>query len=136
MTESPIKWLVDCYTLPELFEDYWHIEKPYRDVMIKIDVESYECKLIPSFYDWLKDEEYLPKMYISFHPNIEHCTLDEYEGVLRFLRLYDHVLFHNRVEFDNLQSATAEQFRHMIGKMNSNARSHILVLPTPRVVPS
>lgn len=70
MGASSFKWFVECYTLPELFDDYWRIDKPYRDVMIKIDVETYECKLIPSFYDWLKDEEYLPKMFISFHPQI------------------------------------------------------------------
>lgn len=119
MGASSFKWFVECYTLPELFDDYWRIDKPYRDVMIKIDVETYECKLIPSFYDWLKDEEYLPKMFISFHPQIQHCTLDEYEGVMRFLRLYDHVLFHNKVEFDNLQSATADEFFNLIGAMNS-----------------
>jgi FkbM family methyltransferase len=117
---SSFKWFVECYTLPELFDHYWHIEKPYRDVMIKIDIESYECKLIPSFYDWLKDEEYLPKMFISFHPQIQHCTLDEYEGVLKVLRLYDHVLFHNKMEFENLHNnATGEEFQNLIGMMNS-----------------
>ncbi|KAL7538811.1 hypothetical protein ACHAWF_006220 [Thalassiosira exigua] len=116
---SNSKWNVTCYTLQVLFEDYWHIEKPYRDVMMKIDVESYECKLIPSFYDWLKDEEYLPKMFISFHPQIEHCTVDEYTGVLNFLRLYDHVWFHGKVEFDNLQTATGEDFRERIRTQNS-----------------
>lgn len=120
MGASKFKWFVECYTLPELIKDYWRIDKPYRDVMIKINVESYayECKLIPSFYDWLKDEK-LPKMFVSFHPQIQHCTLDEYEAVLRCLRLYDHVLFHNKVEFDNLQSATADEFQNLIGATNS-----------------
>mmetsp|Transcript_24283 Transcript_24283/g.51512 ORF Transcript_24283/g.51512 Transcript_24283/m.51512 type:complete len:367 (+) Transcript_24283:135-1235(+) len=107
-------WTVYCYTLPELFEEYWHIERPYHDVMIKIDVESYECKLIPSFYDWLKDEEHLPKMFMSFHPDIQYCTNEEYEGVLKFLRLYDHVLFDNKVEFGALRTATGEEFRKLI----------------------
>jgi len=43
-------WQVKCYTLPVIF-DFWGLEKPYKDVFIKIDIESYECKLIPSFYD-------------------------------------------------------------------------------------
>ena len=114
-----MKWNVLCYTLQDLFDNYWHIEKPYKDVMVKIDIESYECKLIPSFYDWLKDEEYLPKMFISFHPQIIHCNDDEYDGVLKFLRLYDHVLFHDREEFHNLQSSTVEEFKEKIGAKNS-----------------
>jgi len=89
--EKAIKWEVQCYTLPDLFENYWGIQKPYKDVFIKIDIETYECKLIPSFYNWLKDEQFLPKMFISFHPKIDECTDIEYEGVLKFLSLYDHV---------------------------------------------
>jgi len=72
--EDAVTWQVQCYTLPDLFENYWGIQKPYEDVFIKIDIESYECKLVPSLYEWLKDETHLPKMYISFHPQIEGCT--------------------------------------------------------------
>ena len=104
-------WQVQCYTLPDIFENYWGIQKPYRDVFIKIDIESYECKLVPSFYDWLKEETFLPKMYISFHPQIEYCTDDELEGVLKFLKLYEHV----RVQSDSkdllIEHATVEDLK-------------------------
>ncbi len=86
-----VTWNVRCYTLQDIFENYWRIPKPYEDVFVKIDVESYECKLILSFYDWLKEERFLPKMFISFHRQIEACSDEEFEGVLRFLRLYDRV---------------------------------------------
>ena len=91
-TENPVTWEVQCYTLYDIFANYWNIQKPYKDVLIKIDVESYECKLVPSFYDWLKDEHFLPKMFLSFHHQIEECSDDEFEGVLKVLKLYDHVL--------------------------------------------
>lgn len=113
-----IKWLVDCYTLPSIFENYWRIEKPYKDVLVKIDVESYECKLIPSFYEWLKDERYLPIMFVTFHPQISACTDDEYAGVVKFLSLYDHVRVGDTVAFP--QNATMEYFKATIHAKNSH----------------
>eukprot|EP00581_Thalassiosira_minuscula_P032594 CAMPEP_0183765900 /NCGR_PEP_ID=MMETSP0739-20130205/11220_1 /TAXON_ID=385413 /ORGANISM="Thalassiosira miniscula, Strain CCMP1093" /LENGTH=351 /DNA_ID=CAMNT_0026004621 /DNA_START=112 /DNA_END=1167 /DNA_ORIENTATION=+ len=112
-----VKWSVWCYTLPKIFEDYWGIKKPYKDVMIKVDVESYECKLIPSFYEWLKDDLHLPKMFISFHPQISPCKDDEYEGVLRFLRLYDHVYLGDAEEF-LVRDATIDDFKARVNSKN------------------
>lgn len=89
--QTLVKWQVQCYSLPDIFENYWNIRRPYKDVFLKIDVESYECKLMPSFYDWLKGEKFLPKFYISFHPQIEMCSDEEFQGVLRFVRLYDRI---------------------------------------------
>ena len=43
-------WKVQCYTLPTLM-DGWRINLEAQPVLIKIDIESYECKLFPSFYD-------------------------------------------------------------------------------------
>ena len=88
--ENSVSWQVKCYTLPDIF-DFWGLEKPYKDVFIKIDIESYECKLIPSFYDWLKDEIFLPKMFINYHPSIRNCSDEEWKGLMKFLKLYDHV---------------------------------------------
>lgn len=83
-------WNVQCYTLQHLFA-ILNIQKPYKHVLIKIDVESYECKLIPSFYDWLKHETFLPTFFISFHPQISPCTDKEFRDVLKVLKLYDTV---------------------------------------------
>lgn len=112
-----VTWKVQCRTLYDVFENYWGIHKPYTDVFIKIDIESYECKLVPSFYDWLKDEKYLPKMFISFHPQIESCSDEDFEGVLKFLKLYDHVKVGNIRELST-QSASImdlkENFREVV----------------------
>ena len=112
------KWFVNCYTLPDIFDNYWGIEKPYKDVFIKIDVESYECKLVPSFYDWLKWETYLPKMFITFHPQIQKCTDEETEGVLRFLRLYDHVKAGDKEEFLVHNATSVEDFHSKVNWQN------------------
>ena len=92
---NTVSWEVQCYTLDDIFSNYWNIQKPYKDILIKIDVESYECKLIPSFYDWLEEELFLPKMLLSFHPQINQCSDDEFEGVLKLFKLYNHVLIHD-----------------------------------------
>ena len=84
-------WQVQCYTLPTIF-DFWGLAKPYKDVFIKIDIESYECKLIPSLHDWLKDEMFLPKMFLNYHSqSVADCTDEEWKGLLQVLKLYDHV---------------------------------------------
>jgi hypothetical protein len=124
--EKSVTWKVQCRTLYDVFENYWGIRKPYTDVFIKIDIESYECKLVPSFYDWLKDEKYLPKMFISFHPQIESCTDEDFEGVLKVLKLYDHVKVGNVRELSiqttsvqdlkkNFQEVVVFQDRHRQG---------------------
>ena len=112
-----VSWEVLCYTLPDAFNNYWGIFRPYRDVFIKIDVESYECKLVPSFYDLLKDEQYLPKMYISFHPQIQSCRDDEFVGVLKFLLLYDHVKINgDRMEWKIQANITFDDLKRGLRK--------------------
>jgi len=116
--KSPIRWEVRCYTLPDLFDDYWGIRKPYEDVFLKIDVESYECKLVPSFYDWLREETHLPTMYVSFHPQFAECTDEEYLSVAKFFALYDHVAYGDRdddpfVE-DKVYSVTYRKKTHYV----------------------
>jgi hypothetical protein len=119
--EKAMSWKVQCRTLQDIFDNYWGIHKPYKDVFIKIDIESYECKLVPSFYEWLKDEEYLPKMFISFHPQIESCTKEDFEGVLQFLKLYDHVKVANTHELP-IQTATINdlKFREVVVYQDSH----------------
>ena len=78
-------------------QNHWGIQKPYKDVFIKIDVETYECKLVPSFYDCLKGEKSLPTMYISFHSQIQKCTEEEYKTVLMFIGLYDNVVLSRKI---------------------------------------
>lgn len=121
-----VTWNVRCYTLKDIFENYWRIPKPYEDVFVKIDVESYECKLIPSFYDWLKEERFLPKMFISFHPQIEACSEEEFEGVLRFLRLYDHVRVGNDSRELNVSEIEATDLRSQMHDVVVYQKHHIV----------
>ena len=112
------QWTVKCYTLPDIFENYWGIKSPFIDVFIKIDIESYECKLIPSFHDWLKDETYLPKLYISFHREIEFCSDYEWEGILKVLRLYDHVQHDGLNDWKIRENTTGEDLKGVMGYKN------------------
>ena len=117
--DNTASWQVQCYTLPDIF-DFWGLDKPYKDVFIKIDIESYECKLIPSFYDWLKDETFLPKMFLNYHSqSIDDCTDEEWKGLLKVLKLYDHVTINadkNVLELD--KKTTFEEFMEKVGKKN------------------
>lgn len=85
-------WTVQCYTLPSIL-DTWGVDLVQQHVMLKIDIESYECKLLPSFYDWLKDvnPSHLPTIYITFHPEISDCSPQEWEAVLQVFKLYTYV---------------------------------------------
>ena len=34
-----VAWKVRCYSIPDIFENYWGIRRPYKDVFLKIDVD-------------------------------------------------------------------------------------------------
>lgn len=87
---SRMDWEVQCYTLPSIME-HWGVDLVAQPVMIKIDVESYECKLLPSFYEWLKDQPSLPTIFVSFHPQISECTDNEWVQILKLFQLYKEV---------------------------------------------
>lgn len=67
------KWFVQCYTLENYFK-MWGIDSETDDIFIKVDVESAECSLLPSWYHWLKGMRRKPRIYISMHPQITKCT--------------------------------------------------------------
>jgi len=93
LARKPVgSWAVRCYTLPTIL-DSWDVVLSRQPVMLKIDVESYECQLVPSFYDWLVGEERasLPVIYVSFHPQIKDCSPEEWARVLKVFQLYDSV---------------------------------------------
>eukprot|EP00980_Cylindrotheca_fusiformis_P028832 scaffold22653_cov119-Cylindrotheca_fusiformis.AAC.13 len=86
-------WKVQCSSLPTVLER-WGIDMDMQPVFIKIDVESYECKLLPSMYDWLKDRKRLPTLFVSFHPQIADCEKSEWASVLKVFKLYNTALSH------------------------------------------
>ena len=105
-------WKVRCYDLPTLLER-WRIDLETQAVFIKVDVESYECKLIPSFYDWLKEIKRLPIIYVSFHPQISDCTDNDWDAVLKVFRLYNRVTSHGgEEELPRNSYSTLEEFQN------------------------
>ena len=61
-----IKWAVRCYTLSDVFKA-WHIDAEVTDVFVKIDIESYECDVLPSLYPWLMKMRRKPSLFIAMH---------------------------------------------------------------------
>ena len=79
-------WEIKGYTLPHLLN---LTDIPVsNETFIKIDVESYEWDLIPSWIEWLKNIANKPTMRISFH-NDRRCGPQEmFDKLLAFSKLY------------------------------------------------
>ena len=60
-----------------------------RTTFIKIDVESFECQLLPSWREWLSAlGNNKPTMYISFHSQIVSCSDEEYHAIADVAKMY------------------------------------------------
>ena len=60
-----------------------------KETFIKVDVESYECELIPSWFDWMNDLREKPTLFVSFHGhNVRCCTKEQYDKILSFSKLF------------------------------------------------
>ena len=85
-----INWTVNSYTLPAIMQAY---DIPSnRNTFVKVDVESFECELIPSWEHWLtglKNDK--PTLFISLHPQITSCTREQFESIERIARLFKYV---------------------------------------------
>jgi hypothetical protein len=79
-------WEIKGYTLPHLLN---LTDIPVsNETFIKIDVESYEWDLIPSWVDWLKQFHTKPTMRISFHNNRRCGPQELFDKLLTFSKLY------------------------------------------------
>jgi FkbM family methyltransferase len=80
------------FTLPFLF-NLWGITFTEQPVFIKIDIEAYECKLIPSFHEWLVEEDSLQNLtiFVSFHPQLKPCSKSQMKGALETFKLFGRV---------------------------------------------
>ena len=82
-------WRIKGYTLPYLLN---HTDIPVsNETFIKIDVESYEWDLIPSWIEWLKNVHSKPTMRISFHNNRRCGPQELFDKLLTFSKLYKSV---------------------------------------------
>lgn len=82
-------WDIDGYSLPHLFK----LNKipASKETFIKIDVESYECELIPSWFDWLQNLGDKPTLFVSFHGYVRCCSEDQYNKIQLISKLYKRV---------------------------------------------
>lgn len=83
-----VSWMVQCYTLPHLFS-IWNIDVD-SSTFVKIDIESYECKLLPSFIAWLSNRPTKPTLHIAMHAQVTPCTRNEYDAITKLALLYEY----------------------------------------------
>jgi hypothetical protein len=82
-----VNWTVHCYSLSAFFKA-WDIDPEMIHAFIKIDIESYECNLLPSLYSWLTNIRRKPTLYIAMHSQIVACTNDQYRIIAKLTALY------------------------------------------------
>lgn len=85
--ESAVRWSVTAFTLPDLFA-HWRIAAN-EHVFIKMDVESYECELLPSFFSWFSRLPRKPTLYVSMHSQVANCTAEQYSNIAKLFKLYN-----------------------------------------------
>ena len=86
-TATADSWKVRCYTLPQVLAT-WGINPEVDHVFIKVDVESFECSLIPSWYDWFQGLSRRPTVYLSLHSQIHSCSENEYAYLVKLVSLF------------------------------------------------
>ena len=82
-------WSVGSFRLVDIFH-HWHVQAD-SNVFLKIDVESYECTLLPSLYDWFSHlaSGNRPTVFVAMHARtIEYCTDQQYAQIATLFRLY------------------------------------------------
>lgn len=75
------------YTLQTLFQ-HWDVDPNREHVFVKMDVESYECALLPSWKEWSASLVRKPTLYLSMHENVTPCTEDEYKAIAEVAATY------------------------------------------------
>ena len=82
-------WKVQCYDLPFLLK-HWGVDLSL-DTFIKIDVESYECALVPSMVNLLLAAPLKPTLSLAMHRQVSPCNEGAYADITRFAAAYKHV---------------------------------------------
>lgn len=100
---AAVAWNVQCYTLPYLFHT-WNI-KLNNKTFIKIDIESYECQLLPSLLSWLLHTSSKPTLHIAMHSQISTCAAQEYDSITKLAYSYKTVWCGKHLEKNTLDIA-------------------------------
>lgn len=83
-----VEWKVNAYTLPAVLK---RLNIPETsDLFIKMDVESFECQLVPSWIEWIQSlEGPKPVFHMAFHSQIVSCSEEQYHLIYKFIKLFD-----------------------------------------------
>jgi len=80
------EWRVSCYSLDFLL--YYYNLTVDQSMFIKIDIESFECKLLPALIDWLTGLESKPTIHVAMHSQIQSCSDVEYASINMLMGMY------------------------------------------------
>ena len=82
-------WCGPCQRIAPIFVKL--AEEMPEIVFVKVDVESYECQLVPSWIEWLGSiQGAKPTFHIAFHSNFNECTPEEYGLVYQFANMFEY----------------------------------------------
>lgn len=85
---AKVFWKVNTHPLPYLLRR-WNVPST-RELFIKVDVESFECQLVPSWLPWLEAiEGSRPTFHLAVHRQIVECSEEEYSKMYQFGLLFD-----------------------------------------------
>ena len=89
--KKTIQWEVNTFSLPTVMKNY-HI--PFLSTtFIKVDVESFECVLLPSWLSWIKgNKDKKPTFFISFHAHGK-CSDEQYKIINEIAHSFKAILF-------------------------------------------
>ena len=81
-------WKVNSYPFPSLLA-HWGLPST-QELFVKVDIETFECKLIPSWLPWIESlEGPKPVFHIAFHSQVFSCSEEEYKDILKFAKFFD-----------------------------------------------
>jgi FkbM family methyltransferase len=101
-----ISWKVQCYELPFLFRT-WNISLD-ENTFIKMDIESYECTLLPRLVDWFLTAKTKPTLHLAMHGNFAKCTSTQYKEIDRLVHGYKFGACVGSAKIQNLSTAVVE----------------------------
>lgn len=85
--KGEVTWQVDSYNLPYLL-GRWGVPST-NELFIKVDVESFECDLVPSWLPWLSSiAGPKPIFHLAVHGQISPCDEVGYQSLFQFAKLY------------------------------------------------
>jgi hypothetical protein len=88
------EWQVNMYTLPSLLRR-WNVSG--SDAFIKVETESFECKLLGSWIEWLEALPGAePTFFVALYSQVEPCSNEEYDAIAGFARLFRSVVSYGK----------------------------------------